>query len=307
MLNKEQPAVPTASHKSAWDDELAWKFSLQERILVLAPHPDDEILAAGGIIATTLKLRPPSAIRVVVATNGEASYATAFFHGSHLLSKRNFKRLAVRRQQESLSALIFLGLSLEQIHFWGFPDRGLASIWQHHWDAQQPYRSPTTGYDQCEQALNSLVMPFTGAGLLQLIQKELSEFQPTAIILPHPKDAHPDHSALANFTLLAAGIHYSQQRQPSPRLLAYMMWAGNKPWLTGVRPHDITSQPGKREAASTGWQRLTMHPNIRDQKALALKCYRSQNFSAGQLLRDRAQSIHEVFVLLKPYSVIVER
>jgi hypothetical protein len=65
-----------------------WKPEGTERILILAPHPDDECLSAGGIIASMQQYRPESEIRVVIATNGDASYTTVLFHGSHLPSHK---------------------------------------------------------------------------------------------------------------------------------------------------------------------------------------------------------------------------
>ena len=107
-------------------DSLAWASDPHERIMIIAPHPDDEVLAAGGIIATAVKAG--SQLRIIVATNGDASYATALTHGSHFITRNNFKHLAAMRQKESLNALTSLGVSRMQIHLWGFPDRDLASL-----------------------------------------------------------------------------------------------------------------------------------------------------------------------------------
>ena len=91
------------------DQELCtWQPSTQDRILVFAPHPDDEVLAAGGLIATVLESASSISPRVAVATNGDASYATALLYGTHSLSKQSFRRIAINRQQETLSALTFL-------------------------------------------------------------------------------------------------------------------------------------------------------------------------------------------------------
>lgn len=192
MFNKRQSITPSTGTINSADETPVWIPGPEERILVLAPHPDDEILAAGGVIATSQKSHPPYKLRVAIATNGDASYATAFFHGSHTFTKKNFGGMAAIRQQESLNALVFLGLNPSQIRFWGFPDRGLSPIWQCGWGTQQPYRSPTTGFDHSQQALNNPVTQFTGMQLLRLIQEELAAFQPTTIILPHPQDAHFD-------------------------------------------------------------------------------------------------------------------
>jgi len=82
-----------------------------ERLLVLAPHPDDEVIGCGGLIAQ--HLREHRAVRVVVATDGaEATGATA--------DKQTYIR---RREEESRRGLALLGDV--EIDFLRFPDRGL--------------------------------------------------------------------------------------------------------------------------------------------------------------------------------------
>src|SRR5687767_9718740 len=46
-----------------------------ERLLVLAPHPDDEVIGCGGLIAQ--HLREHRAVRIVIATDGAAGGAAA--------------------------------------------------------------------------------------------------------------------------------------------------------------------------------------------------------------------------------------
>ena len=268
--------------------------------MIVAPHPDDEVLAAGGVIAAVLNSSDRSQIRVIVATNGDASYATAFFHGSHFITKENFKRQAVMRQQESLKALASLGLDAEHVYFWGFPDRGLASLWKSHWDNEPPYRSSTTGYDHSVQALNSPLLPFTRASLDVLFRDELIEFRPTTIIMPHPQDRHSDHSALAGFTLHAIKHYHLDSHLPLPLLLAYWMWNRTKPWLTGTRPHDIAQLSAEADPANVNIRRLRMSPAIHEQKARALQCYPSQKIAAGRLFRESTRKAYETFAVLQP-------
>src|SRR5213592_3128523 len=75
-----------------------------ERLLVLAPHPDDEVIGCGGLVA--LHLREGREVRVVVATDGAEAGDTA------------------RREAESRAALASLGGA--SIEFLRFPDRRLA-------------------------------------------------------------------------------------------------------------------------------------------------------------------------------------
>src|SRR5205085_2082371 len=76
-----------------------------ERLLVLAPHPDDEVIGCGGLVALHLRERRP--VHVVVATDGAQAGDAA------------------QREAESRAALSLLGDAT--IEFLRFCDRDLAS------------------------------------------------------------------------------------------------------------------------------------------------------------------------------------
>ncbi|MFG1928399.1 PIG-L deacetylase family protein [Cryptosporangium sp. NPDC048952] len=86
--------------------------------LVVAPHPDDEILGAGGLIARLATGRPTTGhaagVEVVAVTDGEASHP-----GSTVYSRAE---LAARRRDETDEALRRLGLDAPTIHHLGHPD-----------------------------------------------------------------------------------------------------------------------------------------------------------------------------------------
>jgi len=75
-----------------------------ERLLVLAPHPDDEVIACGGLIA--LHLREGRAVRIVVVTDGAAQGGNAPL-----------------REEESRFGVAHLGAA--ELEFLRFPDRAL--------------------------------------------------------------------------------------------------------------------------------------------------------------------------------------
>jgi LmbE family N-acetylglucosaminyl deacetylase len=87
--------------------------SLRARTLVFAPHPDDEVLGCGGVIA--LKRREGAVVRVVFTTDGSASHAG-------LMDGRELARL---RRAEAIEAGRELGLKDEEHVFLDFPDQGL--------------------------------------------------------------------------------------------------------------------------------------------------------------------------------------
>lgn len=86
------------------------------RAVIVAPHPDDEVIGAAGLIAA-LK-RQGSDVRVIVVSDGAASHP-----GSTRWPRR---RLVAARRQESLRALRRLAVPPRRVTFFGLPDGALA-------------------------------------------------------------------------------------------------------------------------------------------------------------------------------------
>jgi LmbE family N-acetylglucosaminyl deacetylase len=104
-----------------WLDAQSWPSLDRDqltdrRIVVLAAHPDDEVLGVGGLLAE-LSGRG-SQIIVVWATDGEASHP-----GSHALEP---EELAWLRREESQRALAALGVTPMLSVVLGLSDGGLA-------------------------------------------------------------------------------------------------------------------------------------------------------------------------------------
>ncbi|MDM0019346.1 PIG-L deacetylase family protein [Variovorax saccharolyticus] len=87
------------------------------RAVVVAPHPDDEVLAVGGLLAQLARRGAP--IRVIAVTDGTASH-----RGSR---DWPVERLVRERPSESREALHRLGVDIEPIRL-GLPDGGLAGL-----------------------------------------------------------------------------------------------------------------------------------------------------------------------------------
>ncbi|WP_418320693.1 PIG-L deacetylase family protein [Piscinibacter sakaiensis] len=82
------------------------------RAIVVAPHPDDEVLAFGGLLAMLAARGSP--ISIIAVTDGDASHP-----GSPIWSPQ---RLALRRREESAEGLRRLGLGKLPLHRLGCPD-----------------------------------------------------------------------------------------------------------------------------------------------------------------------------------------
>lgn len=82
-----------------------------DRVVVVSAHPDDESLAAGGLLARVAGLGMP--VQLVVATNGEASHPSS--------PSWTPERLAARRRRELLDAVGAVAPDAE-VRFLDLPD-----------------------------------------------------------------------------------------------------------------------------------------------------------------------------------------
>jgi LmbE family N-acetylglucosaminyl deacetylase len=88
-----------------------------KRLVVVAPHPDDEVLACGALLARHAAVGGD--ILIVAASDGEASHRGV--PGS------NPERLAAMRRDESAEGLHRLGARDVKVHRLGLPDGGLSA------------------------------------------------------------------------------------------------------------------------------------------------------------------------------------
>lgn len=97
----------------AWKSESLSPSLSAKRVLVLAPHPDDETLGCGGAL---LRLQAKGAhVRVMFLTGGEASSPSEIFTP---------EQLAATRRKEALGAARLLGIEEASVVFRSYPDGG---------------------------------------------------------------------------------------------------------------------------------------------------------------------------------------
>ncbi len=104
------------------------------RLLVIAPHPDDEVLVAGGLIQRVLK--NGGQVKVIYLTNGDGSRETVITENKKIdLNPAEFITLGEKRMQEAINADRVLGLLTGDDIFLGFPDQGLSKMYYGHYDS----------------------------------------------------------------------------------------------------------------------------------------------------------------------------
>ncbi len=100
---------------SSWPKTSPETFLAGRRPLILAPHPDDESLGCGGLIAAACAAH--LAPEVLILTDGAGSHP-----GSRAYPPA---RLAELREQEARAAARQLGLPPKNLHFLRYPDTEL--------------------------------------------------------------------------------------------------------------------------------------------------------------------------------------
>lgn len=152
-------------------------FSPRDRVLVFAPHPDDETIATGELVQAARAAG--AAVRVVFATDGENNpWPQRWLERRWRIGAAERARWGERRRREGIQALAVLGLDEAGAHFLGWPDQGL-----------------TERLMRDDRAVAALAA-------------EVAAFMPTHVAMPTLADRHPDHGALRvmlDLALLRAG------------------------------------------------------------------------------------------------------
>ncbi|GAB6273655.1 MAG: hypothetical protein STSR0004_05180 [Peptococcaceae bacterium] len=248
----------------------------KQRILVLASHPDDETLAAGGIICQATSRG--DAVAVVFLTNGD-SFRRSLKKQMGPLSPKpvDFLNFGYQRQKEAEQALNILGVKKENIFFLGYPDKGLEIIWRQCRERGHPYTSLATRKNVVPyQNTLSPGAPYIASAILQDLNKILTDFRPTEVYLPDTEDTHPDHRAAGAFGLAAILTAKQKQGDFRPQLYSYFVHAGS--WQTAPLLFKNTPlvPPPKFLQRGSNWVKYILTPLERKKKRMALKQYKTQ-------------------------------
>lgn len=278
------------------------------RIVIVAPHNDDEVLAAGGLMQVAAAQGLD--VRVVFLTNGDGfAVAAAQTSGRLRPGPADYEQLGALRQQESLAALAVIGVPPENVSFLGFPDGGLADLWQHYWAKGRPYRSRYTLRTEASSRLDASAgeavdRPYAGDAVVTELSHLLRQWRPQLVVLPHPADAHGDHWATYNFTTYTLEWLRQNGEQWVNDLEAwhYVVHRGDWPAPKGLKPRARLLPPPGLLSGSQEWQMLPLEPTVVGRKAEAIMTYESQVRVMRRYLVSFARS-NELFARLPPVQV----
>ncbi len=246
------------------------------RILVIAPHPDDETLGAAGLIQSGLASK--AQVRVVVVTNGDGQAFGPFLLRFKMVPRAvDYIADGEIRQSETLNGMQVIGLPNTSVTFLGYPDHQLNQLWLDDWKTQCPIkgkytRSWKSPYPQTYDPYSD----YCGLSLLEDLRKVITEFKPDVVIVSHPNDDHPDHRAVSNFTRLALMNLIESEPGYTPEVISYLIHYGSYPQPRGLHLTAELSPPASLSGPGFQWMRLDLNPAQTQTKLRSIQAYKSQ-------------------------------
>jgi LmbE family N-acetylglucosaminyl deacetylase len=136
-----------------------------DRVLIIAPHPDDDVIGAGGLIQRVIA--HGGTLRVLVLTRGESNaWPQRAMLRKWSITARDRNEWAALRAREAVAGLEKLGAPGAAAHFLAYPDTQLSTL--------------------ARSEESSLEVEIRGHAL---------NFNPTLAIVPSVFDYHTDHRA----------------------------------------------------------------------------------------------------------------
>jgi LmbE family N-acetylglucosaminyl deacetylase len=222
-------------------------LSAQTRLLVVAPHPDDETLGCGLLIQQVLA--EGGAVQLLLLTDGDNNpWPQRYIEHRVRISESDRQRWGARRRSEVMRAIARLGVSASALQPLGWLDM----------DVTRRLRDDTTAS-------------------IATLRTVVSSFHPTHICFPALDDSHPDHGAAHVLCRLALA-----EMNPAPMQLAYPVHGGGEAYPIQI---DATpeQQQRKSQALEEHQSQLALSGGRMRRLALSPECYMWASTAPGNL------------------------
>ena len=258
------------------------KLETHDRILIFAPHPDDEILGCAGIIQKAKAMNIP--VHVLFLTLGDSNEWAFLLYRKHpVIMPGSVERMGEIRHDEAVKAAAVLDIPPEDLTFLGYPDFGTQAIWRSHWGQSASYKSILTKVDAVPypNTFHSGA-PYKGEEILADLENIFRDFKPTKIFVTHPADHNGDHQAAYLFTRVAL---WDLRKEMNPEICPFLIHFKNWPRPRGYRPAEFLRPPGVI-ADEIQWRNNFLAGKEIQEKELALKAHRTQFVSSASYLNS---------------------
>jgi LmbE family N-acetylglucosaminyl deacetylase len=239
-----------------------WPAAAAERsVMVVAPHPDDDVLCSAGITANALA--QGDSVKVVYVTNGD-------LYGG--------PTLGLTREDEAVEGQQIIGNAESNLIFLGYPDRGLLGLFIDYPDPTDAYLTAygvnSTYGDRGLGGSDYHLYRFgthasyNGASVLQDLESILTTYRPDDVYTTGDVDAHPDHQATYWFAKAALLATTAADPTYHPTLhKSIVHWNDNSEWPTPMNPQTPMAQPPGLEQSGYSWtarESLTVPLSMQD-------------------------------------------
>lgn len=187
-------------------------LSASTRLLVLAPHPDDETIGTGVLIQQVIEAG--GEVRIIALTAGDNNpWPQRWLERRVRIDAPARKRWGRRREQELAEALRHLRVPQQALYRLGWPDMGIT---------------------------DRLMLPETES--VATLTAIIDDYQPSLVVFPALRDRHPDHGAAHVMARRALARSASK-----PRVLAYLVHRATQ-GVENVENVELHGTPTQRAA-----------------------------------------------------------
>ena len=215
------------------------------RILVISPHPDDDIITAAGIIYQAVNRG--EFVQIVFITNGD-------IHGTEL---------GYQRQTEAVNAQVeHLGTIEDDLIFLGYPDENLREIFDYYpgqddsfttWFGQSTtYGNRGLGRTDYHSYRFGSPAQYNRHNMLLDLEDIVSNFMPDHIFTVSEFDQHSDHSTsyeLLNLALLSVSENHPDYRPTVHKTIVHSSGS----WPEGQDPTSYFSEVPNLSQTDLTW------------------------------------------------------
>ncbi len=246
-----------------------------QRVMIIAPHPDDESLGSAGLLQAVLD--QGGDVQVVIVTNGDGQIVGPVLTSTKLFpNSENYIQYGRERQQETLTALSTLGISQDMVKFLGYPDGSLQNIWNSHWAENTLISGKYTNVSANPYEIRYKDdAVYKGLAVIQDLTNLLDDFQPDLVLLPHPEDTNKDHQTVSNFSRFAIA-NYESKNENQIRILGYLVHYQGYPIPRKYERTMSLLPPLALSNDGLGWTSYLLKDKEISQKYAAIKSYGTQ-------------------------------
>lgn len=240
----------------------------RERVLIVAPHVDDESIGAGGYAIDALA--NGAEVFVVFLTAGDCNrFAARLLHKTLEPTASNYLSVGRTRINEAHLAMRLLGIPPDHFFVLGYPDRGLQAMLDNPGGVVRS-RGTRAMFVPYEDAF-SPGSRYNIDSVLADIKEIIELVDPTTIIAPVPFDMHPDHAATAEIVDRAL-----EEVSCKPERLGYLVHTQRVaiPTTFLTRPTGAMLPPSRLRSYS--WATYPLSHHVQQLKTDLLMTYKSQ-------------------------------